>query len=84
MTRFEESYVGRQVRYCGVSGVASSWSEERKKRVGLIEGYRNGYRQVKWRGEKTVKKFILVYRTSTGAEYQFRFPNPRSKTRHCW
>ena len=70
LTHYEESYVGRQVRYCGVRGVLNNLSEEKKKRVGIIEGFEKSYLKLKWKGENTVKKFILV---NPGPDYQFRF-----------
>ena len=84
MTHFEESYVGRQVLYCGVSGVGKNWSEERKKRVLVIYGFENGYLQLKWRGEEFLKHFILVNQKSTGpgsGTTGDRFPLPRAPQR---
>ena len=80
VTHYEDSYIGLTVRYCGVSGVGKNWTEERKNRVGVIEGFESGYLQLKWTGEEKIKKFLLTNSTDSGLEYQFRFCERETQT----
>ena len=79
VTHFSESIKGKRVRYCGETGVGKNWSEERKKRVGIIEGFQDGYLKLKWEGEQNVKKFLLVIQREVGPEYQFKFSDNHQK-----
>ena len=80
VTHYEDSYIGLTVRYCGVSGVGKNWTEEKKSRVGVIEGFESGYLQLKWTGEEKIKKFLLTNSTDSGLEYQFRFCEHESQS----
>ena len=74
VTHFEPDFVGRQVRYCGETGVGKPWPEQRRQRVLTVVGFENGFLKLKWKGEHLVKKFKLINNSrASGAEYQFRF-----------
>ena len=73
VTHYEKKYKGMTVKYCGVSGVGKNWSEAKRRRVGVIEGFQAGYLLLKWAGEEKVKKFLLSNSNAAGVEYQFKF-----------
>ena len=80
VTHFESDFVGRQVRYCGETGVGRTWPEQRKQRVLTVEGYENGFLKLKWKGDDLVKKFKLINNSrASGPEFQFRFSCPEDQ-----
>ena len=48
MTHFQSSFRGLEVRYCGgETGLGKMWTEERKKTVGVLNGYEGGLLKLK-------------------------------------